>query len=104
MSEIQDLQNEIINTITRKLTSSLDDKVKECLIAWNIDLDNHEEIKRRCILENHENDLSRIKIDGYLVMMFGGFEVEPKDFNNYNNTINGFFKCSEILTPKDYAL
>ena len=101
MKEIEDLQGEIITTLTSRIISDLDNKVKECLIAWGVDLDNHEEIGRRCTLEMYENNLNYLKIDGYLVMSFGGFEGFEIGHTNFSTK---GYKCSGILTPKDYNL
>ena len=101
MTEIKDLQGKIITTLISRIASDLDNKVKECLIAWGVDLDNHEEIGKRCTLEMYEINLNYLKIDGYLVMSWGcfeGFEIGHANFSTKG------YKCSGILTPKDYKL
>lgn len=100
--------NEILSTFTEQFNDKLDEKLREACIAWGVDLNNHEEINKRCTLITQEdNKFKSLKIDGYLVMMFSDWESDDSlQYNSlYDNLkMSASFKCSEIVTPKDYNL
>ena len=104
MKEIEDLQMDLLTTFSDKLMKGFEAKLKECVTAWGIDESNHEEIKKRCSLIYNEDWLNEIKIDGYLVMLFSDWNFDNVNDHKPYSSMNASFKCSEILTPKDYNL
>jgi hypothetical protein len=107
MKTIEDLQMDSLTTFSDKLMNGFEAKLKECITAWGIDENNHEEIKDRCSLIYYNNslNLNEFKIDGYIVMMFSDWEFDTaNELSDVNYIIKSSCKCSEILTPKDYNL
>jgi len=100
--------DEIINTQVEKFNNVLEEKIKECCELWLVDINNHKELKERCVLEyntpffNEYDTVNRILIDGNLVMVFTNWEIDNANLDSFK--INASLKCSEIIKPSQYQL
>tara|TARA_R110002020_G_scaffold346594_1_gene560432 strand:+ start:311 stop:646 length:336 start_codon:yes stop_codon:yes gene_type:complete len=100
-----DIEQEITNNIIKSGNNQLDNILLDCLKAWGVDTNNHDEIKRRCEIHLYDGDkYRRVLIDGYLVVQFSDWEIN-NNFNMLEDKIkmDMTMECSDIMTPKDYG-
>ncbi len=96
---------ESINSLNNKINNALEDKFREAMTLYGVDLLNNNEISRRCEIHSFGYDGNQeLRIDGKLVMIFT--YPKPKKFDPFNETdpykFEASFACSEIIKPIDY--
>ena len=113
LNDFSSIQEELTNEIIKKSNDSIDDKLKDCLIAWNVNVIDYKEIKERCTLIQREVDdlgtldtKKEVWIDGHLVMIFTLPKLKSNLYDNKDvkTSMKIEFECSEIFTPEYYKL
>jgi len=99
MEETKTMIDGIIEKFSQQIVDKFDDKLKECCLVWGVNVDDHEEIARRCEIGSIEgSDRKELRIDGYIAMIYEPFK--SNEFNPYEPfKMGGSFKCSEIFKP-----
>ena len=88
-----------INNLIKGINDKLDDKFKEACRLWSVDIDNHEDVKRRCEVKIYDGvDERELYIDDYLVMIFTMPKTNKFDSKKPLN-LSVEFKCSQIIKP-----
>ncbi len=93
------LPEEITQRLIQQMSDKLDDKLKEACLIWGVNVDDPEEMKRRCKLSEHaHNDRIELTIDDHLVMIFKPWKLDPPTMT-MPVKISVSFQCSEIIEP-----
>lgn len=93
------MKDKVFTEFSSQLSSEFDNKLKEACLLWGVDINNHEEVRRRCAIVHRDwSDLREVQIDNKVVMYFTDWKIEEQDINK-PFTIKANFKCSEIIKP-----
>ena len=90
------LMHDIIQDLTKQILDKFESKFREACEIWGVNLNDHEEIKRRCQIVQYEGSpIKEFRIDGNYVMAFTEVKPDPVDFNEPLK-MSASFQCSEI--------
>lgn len=100
---MEQLINQVFEDVNEKISGTLNDKLRECCKVWGVDVNNPQEIFGRCIITRREwSDLKEFRIDGYVVLYFTDWKIDPQDLDQ-TFSVMASIKISKILTPLDYG-
>ena len=100
---MEQLINQVFEDVNEKMSGTLNDKLRECCKVWGVDVNNPQEIFGRCIITRREwSDLKEFRIDGYVVLYFTDWKIDPQDLDQ-TFSVMASIKISKILTPLDYG-
>jgi hypothetical protein len=92
---------DIIEKFSQQLVDKFDEKLKEACIIWSVNLDDHEEVARRCkIVHQEDEERKEFYIDDYLVMIYTDFKFDTHNIDEPFK-MSASFECSDIMKPSD---
>jgi hypothetical protein len=96
------IENKIGETITEMIIKRIEEKVKEACNAWNVDVNDPEEIAKRChSIEKgdfFEGTKTIFYIDNHPVFQFEMPSLQYSKKQDYH------IEFSKIMTPEDYGV
>jgi len=102
------IMEDMMQKYHKKCQNEFESKFKKACLIWGVDLNNHEEIKKRCVIVQKPHpygvdlfgydEVKEFHIDGKLVMMFTDWKIDPINPQDpFKMSMS--FRCSEIIKP-----
>lgn len=92
---------EINNKLAQQLVDKFDNKLKEACEIWGVNVEDHEEVARRCqIIHREDEERKEVLIDGNLVMIYTDWKLDTPNIHEPFK-MSASFQCSEIMKPTD---
>lgn len=96
---IRDTTQNLLESLSSSIQEKFEERIKHACTIWGVNTEDLNEVKERCYIHVHGTKKHLI-IDGYLVMVFTDWALDPFDHAEPLK-VKASFECSEIRTPKE---